>query len=150
MCFLFPTSPGLQSVHTNTPSQTVRLHLHRTLSIYEELRFVFCWANKAGRNLLSASLQLGQVQAIRRFFSPGWPGSSRVRVWSTWMACWPCVVASWSPPPCIVWTVRCCWPDKHTDRLAVRDTAGLRPERPSSSENPDYRLTATSQTEVKV
>lgn len=75
-------------------------------------------------HLLSASLQLGHVQAIRRFFSPGWPGSSRVRVWSTWMVGWPCVVASWSPPPCIVWTVRCCWPDK-----TRRQTRGKRHSR---------------------
>lgn len=76
-------------------------------------------------HLLSASLQLGQVQAMRLFFSAGWPGSSSVKVWSTWMADWPCVVASWSPPPCIVCTVRCCWPDKHRNRRTVRDTAGL-------------------------
>lgn len=84
-------------------------------------------------HLLSASLQLGQVQAMRRFFSAGWPGSSSVKVWSTWMADWPCVVASWSPPPCIVCTVRCCWPDKHRNRRTVRDTAGLLRELPSSS-----------------
>lgn len=63
-------------------------------------------------HLFSASLQLGHVQAIRLFFSPGWLGSSRVRVWSTCRAGWPGVVASCRPPPCMVWTVRCCWPGR--------------------------------------
>lgn len=104
MCFLFPTSPGLRPQHRRqrggggAAASPPSAHTH----------------------LLSASLQLGHVQAMRLFFSPGWLGSSRVRVWSTWRAGWPGVVASCSPVPCMVWTVRCCWPDGHK----TRDTSG--------------------------
>lgn len=79
-------------------------------------------------HLLSASLQLGHVQAIRLFFSPGWLGSSRVRVWSTWRAGCPWVVASWRAPPWMVWTVRCCWPEGKKRTRSVKRRSGAAAE----------------------
>lgn len=116
MCFLLPTSPGLYPEHSGHGTATRKALIGKS----EETDELYCSLSRHARaskrrchtHLLSASLQLGHVQAIRLFFSPGWLGSSRVRVWSTWRVGWPGVVASCSPVPCTVWTVRCCWPDK--------------------------------------
>lgn len=126
MCFLLPTSPGLWPEYGGQDRATS----NQLIGNSEETDELCCSLSRHTRaskgtchtHLLSASLQLGHVQAIRLFFSPGWLGSSRVRVWSTWRVGCPGVVASCSPVPCMVWTVRCCWPDKQdTNRPRERE-----------------------------
>lgn len=88
MCFLLPTSPGLWPEHDSHSRATSNQFIKSS----KERDVLYCnLSTRAGASkrtcnthLLSASLQLGHVQAIRLFFSPGWLGSSRVRVWSTW------------------------------------------------------------------
>lgn len=134
MCFLLPTSPGLWPEYSGQDRATS----NQLIGNSEETDDLCCSLSRHTRaskgtchtHLLSASLQLGHVQAIRLFFSPGWLGSSRVRVWSTWRVGCPGVVASCSPVPCMVWTVRCCWPDKqvtHRPREREKERNGASP-----------------------